>query len=60
MAYATGARKHGAKILLETPILGLELRSDGKWDVNTNKGTVIAKRIINASGKKYTGLSKSQ
>lgn len=50
MAYASGARKHGANIRLGTSVEGLILRSDGRWDVSTNKGTVVAKRVINASG----------
>lgn len=50
MAYATGARKHGAKFFLDTPVVGLKLRPDGKWDVVTNDGTIVAKRVVNASG----------
>lgn len=50
MAYAAGARNYGAKFFLETPVMGLKPRTDGKWDVETSKGNIVAKRVINASG----------
>lgn len=50
MAYAAGARKYGATIVLGCPIDGLKLRTDGSWDVETPQGTITTKRVINASG----------
>lgn len=50
MAYAAGARKYGATLLVDTPVVGLKQRSDSKWDVTTNEGTVVAKHVINATG----------
>ncbi|KAF8793582.1 Dimethylglycine dehydrogenase like protein [Argiope bruennichi] len=50
MAYASGARKYGATIRLGSPVEGLKLRNDGAWDVVTSQGTIVAKRVVNASG----------
>ncbi|XP_054715823.1 dimethylglycine dehydrogenase, mitochondrial-like [Uloborus diversus] len=50
MAYAAGARKHGANILINNPVINLKHRSDGKWEVTTPNGTILAQRVINASG----------
>ncbi|GIY75438.1 dimethylglycine dehydrogenase, mitochondrial [Caerostris darwini] len=50
MAYASGARKYGATITLGSPVEGLKPRKDGTWDVVTPQGTIVAEKVINASG----------
>ncbi|GFT61514.1 dimethylglycine dehydrogenase, mitochondrial [Trichonephila clavipes] len=50
MAYAAGARKYGATIILGCPVDGLKPRADGLWEVETPQGTFTTKRVINASG----------
>ncbi|XP_077988921.1 dimethylglycine dehydrogenase, mitochondrial-like [Glandiceps talaboti] len=49
-AYAIGARKYGAEIYQNSPVTGLKQTSDGKWEVDTQHGTIKANRVINASG----------
>ncbi|XP_077988994.1 dimethylglycine dehydrogenase, mitochondrial-like [Glandiceps talaboti] len=49
-AYAIGARKYGAEIYQNSPVLGLKQTSDGKWEVETPHGTIKANRVINAAG----------
>ncbi|XP_070543169.1 dimethylglycine dehydrogenase, mitochondrial-like isoform X2 [Ptychodera flava] len=49
-AYAIGARKYGAEIYQHSPVLGLKQTSDGKWDVETQHGTIRANRVVNAAG----------
>ena len=49
-AYAGAARKLGAEIYRQTRVVELNPRSDGGWDVVTNKGTVIAEHVVNAGG----------
>ncbi|XP_077995308.1 dimethylglycine dehydrogenase, mitochondrial-like [Glandiceps talaboti] len=49
-AYAAGARKYGAEIYQNAPVLGLKQTNDGKWEVKTQHGTITANRIVNATG----------
>ncbi|XP_070543164.1 dimethylglycine dehydrogenase, mitochondrial-like [Ptychodera flava] len=49
-AYAIGARKYGAEIYQHSPVLGLKQTSDGKWDVETQHGTIRANHVVNAAG----------
>jgi dimethylglycine dehydrogenase len=49
-AYAKGARQRGAEIHRFTPVLATRQRSDGGWDVETDKGTIQAGVVINAAG----------
>nr|XP_006819782.1 PREDICTED: dimethylglycine dehydrogenase, mitochondrial-like [Saccoglossus kowalevskii] len=49
-AYAIGARKYGAEIYQNAPVLGMKQTSDGKWEVETPEGTMKANRVVNASG----------
>jgi len=49
-AYAAGARARGAEIHRFTPVLETNPRSDGTWDVVTDKGTVHAEVVVNAAG----------
>ena len=41
---------YGAKILQHTPVTGLEHLSDGSWRVETSKGSLEAKQVVNCSG----------
>ncbi|KAG1709814.1 Dimethylglycine dehydrogenase, mitochondrial [Nymphon striatum] len=49
-AFAIGARKYGAKIETYCPVIATNLRNDGRWDVETEKGTITAKHVVNACG----------
>lgn len=49
-AYARAARNAGAEIMLRTPVLETNQRSDGGWDVVTEKGTIVAEHLVNAAG----------
>ncbi len=49
-AYAKGARALGAEIERFTPVTATIQRSDGSWDVETDKGTIHADVVINAAG----------
>ena len=49
-AYAKAARANGAEIVLRNPVLGIERRPDGEWDVVTKNGTVRAAHVVNAGG----------
>lgn len=49
-ALAVGARRYGAQIHQHTPVSNVKFRADGKWDVETEKGTVTAKHVVNAGG----------
>ena len=49
-ALATGARKYGATIRQGVAVQGMEQRRDGTWNVDTSRGVLRAKRIVNASG----------
>lgn len=49
-AYAIAAKKQGAEVYLHTHVSALNPRSDGSWEIVTNKGTVIAEHVVNAAG----------
>ncbi|XP_064609043.1 dimethylglycine dehydrogenase, mitochondrial-like [Liolophura sinensis] len=49
-ALAIGARKHGAKLLTNTGVNSMNLREDGQWDIETTKGLIRAKQVLNAAG----------
>ena len=49
-ALAIGARTYGAEIYMPASVTGLNLRQDGRWDVETQHGTIKAKHVINAAG----------
>ena len=50
-ALAIGARMHGANLYMPAPVTGLNLRTDGQWDVHTEHATIKAKQVVNAAGK---------
>jgi dimethylglycine dehydrogenase len=49
-AYAAAARKLGAKVYRQTPVIETNYRPDGTWDVVTPAGTIRADIVINAAG----------
>ncbi|MEJ2176704.1 MAG: FAD-dependent oxidoreductase, partial [Gammaproteobacteria bacterium] len=49
-AYAGAAKKRGATVMEHNRVLELNQRSDGSWDVVTEKGTIIAEHVVNAGG----------
>ena len=49
-AFAIAARKAGAEVLTNTRVIETNPRSDGTWDVVTDKGTINAEHVVNAGG----------
>ncbi|MGH8254261.1 MAG: GcvT family protein [Steroidobacteraceae bacterium] len=49
-AYAKAAQIGGAEIVRQTRVLDTKQRSDGSWDVITEKGNVHAEHVVNAGG----------
>ena len=49
-AYAKGARKRGAEIILHNRVLELHPQSGGGWRVVTEQGTITAEHVVNAGG----------
>jgi dimethylglycine dehydrogenase len=49
-AFAKGARDNGAKIYRQTQVTGLEQKRAGDWRVTTDKGTIDAEIVVNATG----------
>lgn len=50
MVLSTGAKKYGAKILEHCSVKNTIQRSDGYWDVVTDKGTIKTLHLINSAG----------
>ncbi|SFM24024.1 GcvT family protein [Shimia aestuarii] len=49
-AYAKAARMGGATIQTHTKVIETNQRSDGTWDIVTDKGTIHAEHVVNAAG----------
>jgi dimethylglycine dehydrogenase len=49
-AYAKSAQIGGAEIVRHTRVTDLKARSDGSWDVITDRGNVHAEYVVNAAG----------
>src|SRR5258706_3769447 len=49
-AYAKAARNKGAEVYRFTHVTALTQRTDGSWDVITDKGTINAQHVVNAGG----------
>ncbi|MBA3287950.1 MAG: GcvT family protein [Acidimicrobiia bacterium] len=49
-AYAICARQKGAEVYRHTWVKDLRQRTDGTWDVVTDKGDIHAEHIVNAGG----------
>lgn len=50
IAYAENAVENGAKVSLNTAVTGMEVRDGCIQSVNTNRGTIYPKLVINAAG----------
>jgi sarcosine oxidase subunit beta len=48
--YATQAMRRGAEIHLHTAVKSIEVLSDGRFRVETDKGPIVARRVVNAAG----------
>lgn len=49
-AYATAARKYGAKIYRQSPVIETNSVAEGGWEIITREGTIHADYLINAAG----------
>ena len=49
-AYAKAAKKLGAAIELENRVVEITQKSDGTWNVVTEKGTIACEHVVNAGG----------
>jgi dimethylglycine dehydrogenase len=49
-AYARAAKMGGAEIVTHNRVLETNPRTDGTWDVVTEKGTIHAEHVVNAGG----------
>ncbi len=49
-AYAKAARMGGATIDINTKVIETNQRSDGTWDVVTERGTIHTEHVVNAGG----------
>lgn len=47
--YLRGARRHGAQLVCDAEVLGLQRSSSG-WQVHTGAGTFAARVVVNAAG----------
>ena len=56
--YARQAAAHGVRIFTQTPVSGLEPMAGGGYLVHTPRGTVRARRVINATGAWSPQLAK--
>lgn len=51
MALASGARKYGAELYQKAQVTAVKQRPDGRWDVTTPHGTLVAEHLVNAAGE---------
>ena len=49
-ALATGARRHGAVIETNVAVTSTRHRPDGRWQIDTSRGSVTATHVVNAAG----------
>src|SRR5580704_8163490 len=49
-AYARSAQLAGAQVNRQTRVVDMKPRSDGSWDVITEKGDIHAEHVVNAGG----------
>jgi dimethylglycine dehydrogenase len=49
-AYAAAARARGVEIVQGNRVTALQPRSNGEWDVVTERGTIRAEHVVNAAG----------
>ena len=49
-AYAGAARNRGAEVLQHNRVLSIQQRLDGYWELETEKGQIVAEHVVNAGG----------
>jgi dimethylglycine dehydrogenase len=49
-ALAKGARDLGATVMRHTRVIAIRQRRSAEWEVETDKGTVVADMVVNAAG----------
>lgn len=49
-AMAAGAKQRGAEIVLHNRVTDMRQLGDGRWEVNTEQGTIVAEHVVNAAG----------
>jgi dimethylglycine dehydrogenase len=49
-AMATGAKQLGAEIVLRNRVTGMRPLPDGRWEVMTQQGPIVAEHVVNAAG----------
>ena len=49
-AYAKGAQRQGAEVVLQNKVLEINPCPDGTWQVVTEKGTISTEYVVNAAG----------
>ena len=49
-AFAKAARTFGAQYFTHTPVTATTQRADGMWEVQTNRGTIVAEHVVNCGG----------
>jgi dimethylglycine dehydrogenase len=49
-AYAKAARQRGAEVIEHNRVVELKHRTEGSWDVVTERGTIHAEHVVNAAG----------
>ena len=49
-ALVKGARDHGAKVQLETEVIGFDAMPSGDWKVRTTKGDIVCEHVVTATG----------
>src|SRR5215472_5488129 len=57
-AYAKAARNLGAEVYRFTRVTDTKPRSDGTWDVITDKGNLVAEHVVNAAGLWARGVGR--
>ncbi|MCY4542942.1 MAG: FAD-dependent oxidoreductase [Rhodobacteraceae bacterium] len=50
MALAFHARRSGAKVYRQTPVVGMSRERDGRWHVHTPTGKIVCRHVVNACG----------
>ncbi len=56
-ALAAAAAARGARLLVETPVLGLEAEPGG-WRADTPRGPIRARRVVNAAGAEAAAVAR--
>ncbi|WP_299392891.1 FAD-dependent oxidoreductase [Pelagibius sp.] len=57
-AYAKGARDLGAKVVRFCAVTGLSQLPSGEWKVESDKGTIIAEKVVNAAGYRAAEIGR--